>query len=536
MLTIVTLFQLSGCTGQNNQIEISFIDYDGSVVQSYKIDSGSDLSEIIAPTNLQREGYSFIGWDTDIPEKMPKKSILINAIYNVNNYTVYFKDKNGLAYDSMIFEYGSDLSDLAQKVGPKIDNYKFTNWNIDIPEKMPAHDIILQANYTYERFIKSEYHTQTGKSDGFAIEVLQYGDYVIVSAPYYRQEIGAVFVYKISDPSYERTILGSEQLDQCFGISIKSDGEYLIISSYGLKGTWTGKVDIYKLEDENYKRSITPQGLRPYDYYGLNGASIQDDFIMVGATGQNNRSGNVYIYKFSDPNYQRIIYGKEDNARFGSTIHSNSSYFVVSAPEYKSNQGAAYLYKFDDETYERELSIDGIDSSDAFGTHLYIESDFIIISAPGYNLNQGMVAIFKISDTNYTRVIYGNETLEGSYFGARLLVSNNGYIAVNSAINQGGQGVKFLLYSLNDENYLRENQDFQVTIFVSQDFIYSTDTAKNIVHIYKFSDSGYHETIDLSSYPVNISSSNLSIAVDEVLVVGIWNYYSDGAVLIIDKK
>ena len=63
---------------------------------------------ITAPT-LTREGYTFKGWDKEIPETMPADNITVKAQWEINQYTIAF-DTNG----------GSEITPITQDYGTKI--------------------------------------------------------------------------------------------------------------------------------------------------------------------------------------------------------------------------------------------------------------------------------------------------------------------------------------------------------------------------------------------------------------------------------
>ena len=60
---------------------------------------------ITAPT-LTREGYTFKGWDKEIPETMPAENITVKAQWEINQYTITF-DTNG----------GSEIAPITQDYG-----------------------------------------------------------------------------------------------------------------------------------------------------------------------------------------------------------------------------------------------------------------------------------------------------------------------------------------------------------------------------------------------------------------------------------
>ncbi len=98
---------------------------------------------LIEPENPVREGYSFKGWNPNVPLTIPAEDLCFYAAWDVNLYTVTWSI-NGSEFDVDI-EYGSSVNipRFTEKEG-----HTFTGWNIDIPEYMPANDLFIEASWT----------------------------------------------------------------------------------------------------------------------------------------------------------------------------------------------------------------------------------------------------------------------------------------------------------------------------------------------------------------------------------------------------
>lgn len=77
---------------QLNQYTITFDTAGGSEVPSITQDYGTAITPPAAPT---RTGYTFAGWDKTIPATMPAENITLTARWQVNQYTITFKPENG---------------------------------------------------------------------------------------------------------------------------------------------------------------------------------------------------------------------------------------------------------------------------------------------------------------------------------------------------------------------------------------------------------------------------------------------------------
>ncbi|MBQ1546459.1 MAG: InlB B-repeat-containing protein, partial [Clostridia bacterium] len=75
-----------------NSYTVTFDPDNGSDKQTLTVDFDK---EITAPADPTREGYTFAGWDKDIPAKMPAENLTFKAKWNVNSYTITFDTKGG---------------------------------------------------------------------------------------------------------------------------------------------------------------------------------------------------------------------------------------------------------------------------------------------------------------------------------------------------------------------------------------------------------------------------------------------------------
>ena len=129
-----------------NKYTITFDTNGGSEIAPITQDYGT---EITAPDNPTRKGYTFKGWDKEIPKTMPAENITVKAQWEINQYTITF-DTNG----------GSDIAPITQAYGTEItapDNptrkgYTFKDWDKEIPETMPAENITVKAQWEINQY------------------------------------------------------------------------------------------------------------------------------------------------------------------------------------------------------------------------------------------------------------------------------------------------------------------------------------------------------------------------------------------------
>ena len=124
-----------------NQYAITFDTNGGSEIAPITQDYGTAIT---APDNPTREGYTFIGWDRDIPEIMPAENIAVTAQWEINRYTITFDTAGGSEIAPITQDYGTNITAPAD---PTRKGYTFKGWDKEIPETMPAENITITARW-----------------------------------------------------------------------------------------------------------------------------------------------------------------------------------------------------------------------------------------------------------------------------------------------------------------------------------------------------------------------------------------------------
>ena len=101
---------------------VTFKDYDGRVISTQKVSYGEDATAPMPPSS--RTGYRFAGWSEN--NKNITKDTVIVAIYNINKYTVTFKDYDGKVLKTETVNYGSSATAPSN---PTRSGYVFSYWN-----------------------------------------------------------------------------------------------------------------------------------------------------------------------------------------------------------------------------------------------------------------------------------------------------------------------------------------------------------------------------------------------------------------------
>lgn len=124
-----------------NTYTITFDTAGGSEIAPITQDYGTVITAPEAPT---REGYTFIGWDKEIPTTMPAENMTVTAQWKINRYTITFDTAGGSEVAPITQDYGTAITAPAD---PTREGYTFMGWDQEIPKTMPAENITLKARW-----------------------------------------------------------------------------------------------------------------------------------------------------------------------------------------------------------------------------------------------------------------------------------------------------------------------------------------------------------------------------------------------------
>ena len=124
-----------------NSYTITFDTAGGSEIAPITQDYGT---QIAAPADPTRKGYTFIGWDKAIPATMPAENITVTAKWKVNSYTITFDTAGGSEIAPITQDYGTQI---AAPADPTREGYTFIGWDMEIPTTMPAENMTITAQW-----------------------------------------------------------------------------------------------------------------------------------------------------------------------------------------------------------------------------------------------------------------------------------------------------------------------------------------------------------------------------------------------------
>ena len=134
-LTVTALWKI-------NEYTITFDTDGGSAIDAITQDYGTAIT---LPDNPTKEGYTFMGWDVEIPATMPGENLTVKAVWIVNSYTITFNTNGGSTVDAITQDYGTEITPPAD---PTREGYVFAGWSQEIPDTMPDEDLVIEAEWT----------------------------------------------------------------------------------------------------------------------------------------------------------------------------------------------------------------------------------------------------------------------------------------------------------------------------------------------------------------------------------------------------
>ena len=209
-----------------NKYTITFDTNGGSEIAPITQDYGT---EITAPDNPTRKGYTFKGWDKEIPEAMPAENITVKAQWEINQYTIAFDTNGGSEIAPITQDYGTEIT---APDNPTRKGYTFKGWDKEIPKAMPAENITITARWKDTEKPTGEIIIGTNKWNEFLNE-LTFGIFfkdtqeVTINAV---DNSGVVFVsYLVTDKELSEAELNSlvfRAYEEPF--CIDPNGEYIV--------------------------------------------------------------------------------------------------------------------------------------------------------------------------------------------------------------------------------------------------------------------------------------------------------------------
>ena len=135
-----------------------------SYTYTFNTDGGTEIASItaeygapISVANPEKEGYTFKAWNPSLPATMGAGDQTFTAVYQINSYTVTFKNGDATV-KTVTANYGTELASLAAPTVSKT-GYTFTGWAYADGEgtayegtTVPAYNLVADAQFSVNSY------------------------------------------------------------------------------------------------------------------------------------------------------------------------------------------------------------------------------------------------------------------------------------------------------------------------------------------------------------------------------------------------
>ena len=326
-----------------------------------------------------------------------------------------------------------------------------------------------------------------------------------------------------------------------FGEKLSASDNYLAVSASGYNNN-KGAVYLYEKAGENWDdiseyssahyTRISPALLSANDYFGSS-VSINDNFLIIGAKGDSDYKGAIYVYEKDidtgiwEESYKLFASDGIAGDRFGSAMSLSGDYLAVGA-EYADlsdteiNAGAVYLFKYSessDRWYEIK-KLTGIDETDLsgnrFGHSLDLKGDYLVVGSPYARLTGVADVFYKKRDWSHLKKLIGSDSNSDDQFGESVGIYYP-YLAVGASEYTEGNN-KGKMYIFQDPPIrLRVAQEFDVDkAFVpSKASVYLKRSGKNTLNYFPLY-SDRENIIDATNFSTITQGTNKVIFDDRI--------------------
>ena len=131
-----------------NQYTLTFDSDGGSEVAPITQNYGTAVTK---PSNPTRDGFSFAGWDPQIPTTMPAANKTYKAKWDTAYVTITYEDGySGKVLKTISEKYNRSLSSFNPPADPTRTGYTFAGWDNALPSTMPAKNLTIKAKWNID--------------------------------------------------------------------------------------------------------------------------------------------------------------------------------------------------------------------------------------------------------------------------------------------------------------------------------------------------------------------------------------------------
>lgn len=240
--------------------------------------------------------------------------------------------------------------------------------------------------------------SDAGANDYFGYSVSISGDAAIVGAPYDNFYFGSAYLFRFDGQSWSEeaklTASDGETADY-FGISVAISGDTAVIGAFGHDGAFgdTGSAYVFRRHGTDWSQEAKLFAVdgAAGDIFGRS-VSISGDTAVIGADnhdGAYSNSGSAYVFRRDGTMWsQEATLTAADGTAgdlFGYSVSVSGAAAIIGAVGDNNRSGAAYIFRRNGSTWIEEVKL--IASDDApyeyFGSSVSICGDIAAVGAHG---------------------------------------------------------------------------------------------------------------------------------------------------------
>lgn len=288
-----------------------------------------------------------------------------------------------------------------------------------------------------------------------------------------------------------------------------------------------------------FERQIVPIDGIDFDYFG-SAIAAGDSFLFISSPRRNNISGEVYVYKNIDGNFEYATKIIPNDSRpqdfFGTKLIYDGAELIIGAYNKRTNNlmsgpGAVFIFKLEGGIWvEKQMILppEPYTYGGAFSSSIVKYGNYLLIGAERWNSvvqSSGMAFIYENLNGNYELIheLQPPDALKYQQFGSSLFF-NDGVIVVGSKNDSTLSGIfsgSIYVYSKRDSNwnFTKKHIPESNSNFLS----FGTSMSHNNENIFVGTSTNLNYSFPGSVYIFNYS--NQSLELDQIIVSG--DFYSN---------
>ena len=324
--------------------------------------------------------------------------------------------------------------------------------------------------------------SQLGIGDEFGNSVAINGNYAIVGAVRFGNNLGKAYIYNVTTGALVHTLINptSDPYNYAdyFGQSVSISGNYAIVGAYQEVGSGyieSGKAYIYNVTTGALVHTLNnpnPVGNSYADWFGYS-VAISDNYAVVGAREDdagNIDSGKAYIYNVTTGALLYTLnnptaYSTGASDLFGYSVAVSGNYAIVGAPQEDdaagTDSGKAYIFNVTTGALVHTLNNPtaySTSAGDLFGLSVAISGNYAVVGALGEDdaagADSGKAYIFNVTTGALVHTLNNPtaySTSASDLFGSSVAISGNyAVVGAPGEADAGGAGSgKAYIYTPN---------------------------------------------------------------------------------------